>query len=205
MKNLKFLLPLLLLIAFACRKEHNTNVNNVPSLTDFPLADGDIWTYQVDDSINNTTQTATFKITGSYPEGSIPLFKMHYTTQTVINGVVVDSGEIQTCNDTVSYKANGQSLFSNLTLLLPLNQNGKWHTSYYGDSVFVIAANVSLNVLGTSYDSLYNVGRIESVPDLYIHQNLYIAPHIGIVQEVLDVAPWIPVHKKVRLVSYQLH
>ncbi len=203
MKKLKWLLPLLLLIAFACRKEHT--VNNVASLSDFPLAIGDTWTYRVDDSINNTTQTATFKITGGYPSGGIPLFVMHYVTQTVINGVIVDSGEIQTCNDTVSYKPNGQSLFSTLTLVLPISPNSNFHTSYYGDSVFVLGANLSLNVLGTTYDSLYNVGRIQSVPDLYIHQNIYIAPHIGIVQQVLDVAPWIPVHKTIRLVSYQLH
>jgi hypothetical protein len=203
MKSLKLILPVALLLAFACRKEHN--VNNVASLTDFPLATGDTWNYQVDDSINHTTQTAVFKITGGYLAGGIPVSVMHYTTQTIINGVVTDSGEILTCNDTVMYRPSGQGLFSNLTLLLPLTPNSYWHTGYFGDSVFVISANQYLTVSGNNYDSVYNIGRLQVVPDLYIQQNLFIAPHVGIVQQNLSMGSWIPVHKALRLMSYQLH
>ena len=203
MRKTKPLLPILLLIIFACKKEHN--LNNVASFTNFPLAVGDIWNYQVFDSINNTTQNAVFKITGFYISSGVPVNITHYQTQTIINNVITDSGEIVTAGDTVMYKPTGQGLFSNLTLLLPMSPNSNWHTEYYGDSVFVTGANESVAVLGTTYDSLYNVGRIQSVPDLYIYQNLYIAPHIGIVQETLDIAPWIPVHKTIKLVSYQLH
>ena len=199
MRLFKLLLPLVLLAALCCKKE--TNPANTPSLSDFPLATGDTWNYQVFDSINNITQNATFKITGSYTINGPTV----YTTQTVINGNIVDSGVIVHSGDSVMYQPNGQGLFSNLTLLFPLTANNKWHTEYYGDSVFVIAANINFTVLTNNYDSVYNIGRIQSVPDLYIHQNLYIAPHIGIVQETLEVDPWIPVHKTLKLVSYTLH
>jgi len=200
MKKLTLLLPILLLIAFSCKKENS--LQNVASLSDFPLANGDVWTYQVYDSIQNTTQTATFKITGNY---SINGGGIYYTTQTVINGIVVDSGLIISSKDSVIYQPNGQGLFSTLTLLLPLTPNNRWHTQYYRDSVFVLAANINYTVLSNTYDSVYNVGRVQSVPDLYIHQNLYIAPHVGIVQETLEVSPWIPIHKTLKLVSYNLH
>jgi hypothetical protein len=198
MRKLILLLPVLVIIVYGCKKERTGNVD---SLSNFPLATGDVWTYQVDDSINHTTQTATFKITASTVFGGM----LTFNTQTIINGVVVDSGLIVNSGDTVMYQPNGQSLFSNLTLLFPLSANSKWHTEYYGDSAFVIAANINLSVAGNNYDSVCNVGRIQSVPDLYIHQNLYIAPHVGIIQETLDVAPWIPVHKTIKLISYNLH
>ena len=197
MRKLTLLLPILLMIAYGCKKE---KTGNVDSLSNFPLATGDVWNYQVYDSIHNTTQMATFKITGTTVFGGI----VTYSTQTTINGTIVDSGQIINSGDTIMYQPNGQSLFSNLTLLFPLAQNSTWHTDFYGDSVFVLAANINYSVLGNNYDSVYNVGRIQSVPDLYIHQNLYIAPHVGIIQETLDVAPWIPVHKTIKLVSYTL-
>ena len=200
MKILKSFLPLILLIAFCCKKEHNTV--NVPSLTDFPLAAGDTWNYQLYDSINNVTENATFKITGSYALNGPGIY---YITQTVVNGVMVDSGQIISRNDSVIYQPNGQGLFSNLTLLFPLSPNKKWHTEYSGDSVFVLASNINYTVLSSTYDSVYNVGRIQSVPDLYIHQNVYIAPHIGIVRQTLDEGTWIPVHKTIKLVSYNLY
>jgi hypothetical protein len=203
MKNIKFLIPLAFLFILACKKEHNTY--NVASLSDFPLATGNTWTYQVDDSINHTTQTATFKITGAYLASGIPISVMHYTTQTTINNLVTDSGEILTCNDTVMYRPNGQSLFSNLTLVLPLTANSNWHTEYYGDSVFVVAANQVLTVAGNTYDSVFNVDRIQIVPDLYIRQNVFIAPHVGIIQQSLSMGSWIPTNKALRLISYQLH
>lgn len=203
MKNIKFLIPVVLLFVLACKKDHQ--VNNVASLSDFPLAIGNTWTYQVNDSINNTTQTAIFKITGGYYASGIPISIMHYTTQTIINGVLADSGEILTCNDSVMYRPSGQGLFSNLTLLLPLAPNSNWHTEYYGDSVFVIAANQYLTVLGNNYDSVYNVGRLQVEPDLYIQQNLFIAPHVGIVQQTLNMGTWIPSRKSLKLMSYQLH
>ena len=190
---------MLALIAFGCKKDHN--VMNQASLSDFPLATGDSWTYRIDDSINHTTQNAVFTITGSYTLNG-PTF---YTTQTVIGGVVVDSGGIISSHDSVIYQPNGQGLFSDVTLLLPLTPNSNWHTRYYGDSVFVLAADISFSVLGNAYDSVYNIGRIQSVPDLYIHQNLYIAPHVGIIQETIEISPWIPVNKTIRLVSYHLH
>jgi hypothetical protein len=199
MKYLKILIPLVVIIAFGCKK--NGGPTNVASLSDFPLANGDTWTYQVDDSVNHSTQSATFTITGKYNLSGAA----YYNTQTIINGTIVDSGQIITWNDSVIYQPNGTGLFSNLILLFPIVPNHWWHTQYWGDSVFVIGYNNSVTVLGNTYDSVYNVGRIQSVPDLYIHQNLYIAPHVGIVQGTLDVAPWIPVHKTVKLVSYSLH
>jgi hypothetical protein len=198
MKKIILLLPVLILLAYGCKKEKSANTD---SLSNFPLATGDTWVYQVNDSTHQTTQMATFKITGSAVFGGV----VSYSTQTTINGTVVDSGLIINSGDSVMYQPNGQGLFSNLTLLFPLAVNNTWHTQYSGDSVFVLAGNINLTVLGNNYDSVYNVGRVQSVPDLYIHQNLYIAPHVGIIQETLDVAPWIPVHKTIKLVSYNLH
>ena len=189
---------ILIFIAYGCKKEINHNVN---SLSNFPLATGDIWTYQVNDSINHTTQMATFKITGTTVFGGV----VSYSTQTIINGTVVDSGQITNSGDSIMYQPNGQGLFSNLTLLFPLAQNNNWHTEYSGDSVFVLAANINFSVLGTNFDSVYNVGRIQLVPDLYIQQNLYIAPHVGIIQQTLETGTWIPEHKTIKLVSYNLH
>jgi hypothetical protein len=198
MKKTLLLIALAVILFEGCKKQHPAP--NTPSLSDFPLKTGDTWTYSIDDSINHTTQTAIFTITGSYTING----PVYYTTQTVINGIVVDSGSIIATSDSVIYQPNGEGLFSSLTLLFPMAPNSYWHTRYTGDSVFVSAANISFNLMGITYDSVYNVGRVESVPDLYIHQNLYIAPHVGIIQETLDVQPWIPVHKTLKLISYQL-
>lgn len=200
MKPYKILLPLLLLATlYACKKDRNNH--NVASLSSFPLAAGDIWNYQLYDSINNTTQNATFKITGSVGLNG-PIV---YLTQTIINNVVVDSGTIEQSGDTIFYQPNGQGLFSNLTLLVPMQANQWWHTQYTADSVYVVAANFNYSVAGNNYDSVFEVGRTEIVPDLYIHQDVYIAQHVGIIQVALNQGSWIQVRKSIKLVSYSLH
>ena len=199
MKRIALLLPVLMLFVFACKKE---KTNNTTGLSDFPLAVNNTWTYLVYDSIHQTSQTAIFKITGlNVANGGIKT----YTTTTTTNGIVVDSGLIINSGDTVLYQANGQGLFSNLTLLFPLTANNYWHTQYYSDSVFVAATNLNLSVLDNNYSNVFQVNRIESIPDLYIGQDVYIAPHVGIIQQNLSQGSWILVHKSLQLVSYSLH
>ena len=199
MKKIALLLPALMLLVFACKKEKTTNTTG---LSDFPLAVNNTWTYQVYDSIHQTSQTAVFKITGVYAINGGPLT---YTTTTTTDGVVTDSGVITSSNDTIYYQPNGQGLFSNLTLLFPLSPNNYWHTQYYSDSVFVMATDLNLSVLNNNYSHVYQVGRFLSMPDLYINQNLYIAPHVGIIQQSISVGTWIPLNKSMKLVSYSLH
>ena len=199
MKRIALLLPVLMLFVFACKKE---KTNNTTGLSDFPLAVNNTWTYLVYDSIQQTSQTAVFKITGMYATNG---GAVTYTTTTTTNGTVIDSGLIINSGDTLLYQANGQGLFSNLTLLFPLTVNNYWHTQYYSDSVFVAAANLNLSVLSNNYSNVFLVNRIESVPDLYIRQDVYIAPHVGIIQQNFNQGSWFLVNKSLRLVSYSLH
>lgn len=200
MKRALIFIPVILILIFACKKNHPTG--GFVDISGFPLKAGDTWTYQLFDSINNITDTAVFTITSSYSQGS----SVYFNTQTIIAGNVTDSGQIINTGDSVIYQpGNGNGLFSTITLLFPMAQGSKWHTRYYGDSVFVIAANLTHSEFRTTYDSVYYVNRIESVPDLYIHQYIYLAPGVGIIEETLEMAPWIPVHKTLRLISYQIH
>ncbi len=199
MRSILRFIPALLIIISACHK-HDTN--SYVDLSSYPLKSGDNWTYQVFDSINNVTDTALFSITGSYTLNGGPIY---YTTTTVISGTVVDSGLIVLSGDSVMYQPSGNGLFSDLTLLFPLSQGSKWHTRYYGDSVSVNAVNLNRTVLGTTYDSVYNIVRVQSVPDLYIHQTIYIAADIGIIEATCDIMPWIPQHKTIRLIKYSIH
>jgi hypothetical protein len=189
----------LLVLVYSCHK--NTG-SSLVDISGFPLKAGDSWTYQVFDSIHNVTDTAVFSITGSYTLNGGPVY---HTTQTNISGVIVDSGLIIQSADSIIYQPAGNGLFSDLTLLFPLAQGSKWHTRFYGDSVYVIATNLNRSVLGSNYDSICNVGRIRSVPDLYINQSVYIAPGVGIIEESYYMMGWVPQHKTIRLISYSIH
>lgn len=187
-----------LLLLCACHK--NTG-NSFVGITDFPVKTGDSWTYQVFDSIHNTTDTAVFSITGSYTLNGGPVY---FTTQTNISGVIVDSGRIIHSADSIIYQPDGVGLFSNITLLFPLAQGSHWHTQLFGDSVYVAGTNLNLTVLNNNYDSVCNVKRTFMAVDLYIDQNIYIAPRVGIIKQEYYMMGWIPQHKTLRLISYSL-
>ena len=91
---MKKLIPILLLLAFACKKyETQTNAQTINAIT---LKVGDSWSYQVTNYPATQTDTAVFTIiaqtsdTAAHIAGSDTIFK----TQTTINGIVVDSGTI---------------------------------------------------------------------------------------------------------------
>ena len=71
--------------------------------------------------------------------------------------------------------------------------------------MYGIAVLSSFTVLGKGYSNVYQLQRVMSVPDLYIQANIYEVPGIGIIQETLDMGPWIPQHKIIRLISYSVH
>jgi hypothetical protein len=201
MKKIKRILLFIaatLMVLNACHK--NTG-SSLVDISGFPLRAGDSWTYQVFDSINNTTDTAVFSITGSYTLNGGPVY---FTTQTNISGVIVDSGLIIHSADSIIYQPAGVGLFSSITLLFPLAQGSHWHTRLFGDSVYVAATNLNLTVLNNNYDSVCNVRRTFMAVDLYINQNIYIAPGVGIIKQEYYMMGWIAQHKTLRLISYSL-
>ena len=202
MKKTKSILLVLVAIIMLLSACHKNTGSSLVDISGFPLKTGDSWTYQVFDSINNTTDTAVFTITGSYGlnGGSV-----YYTTQTNISGVIVDSGQIIHSADSVMYQPAGTGLFSDIILLFPLAQGSQWQTSRYGETVSVTATNLNLTVLSHSYDSVCSVHRTFMAVDIYIDQTVLVAPRVGIVKQEYYMNGWIAQHKTLRLVSYSLH
>ena len=200
MKKLIPFLTLLILIS-ACRKtqtRHYTPLN----MSDYPVNIGNIWTYQVWDSVTNVTDTVVFKITAKTVVNADTSI---YNYQTSANSAVVDSGTITQSLTAYSYSSyTGNGIFQWLRLTFPINITGA-QVLFPQDTIYGIAVLNSFAVLGNTYTNVYQLQRSLSVPDLYIQANIYEVPGIGIIQETLDISPWIPQHKVIRLISYYVH
>ena len=202
MKNPVPFFILLLLIA-SCHKtqqqQHFTTVN----MSDYPVNTGNTWTYQVWDSINNITDTAVFKIT---TKTVLNADTSIYNFQTTVNGVAVDSGTITQSLTAFTYLSlTSNTLFESLRLAFPINANSHWQGHIPGDTLNVISGSANFTVLGNTYSNVCSFHRSLIIPDYYVQATAYLAPGVGIVQETIDIEPWIRQYKTIRLISYYVH
>ena len=199
---MKKLIPILLVLTGSCHKDPVITYNNI-NMADYPIAVNNKWTYQVSDSINNTVDTAVFKINAEMAINNDTLF---FTTQTLMHGAVVDSGTIMKTATSYIYSPNGYGLFDRLKLTFPMHLNSAWGGPIVnGDTLTVSQVITSLNVLGVNYLNVLDIKRSLIIPDYYVSQQVEMAPHIGIVQQNFEIQPWIPLKRSIRLISYELH
>ena len=194
---MKKLIPILLLLAFACKKyETQTNAQTINAIT---LKVGDSWSYQVTNYPATQTDTAVFTIiaqtsdTAAHIAGSDTIFK----TQTTINGIVVDSGTItqigmwcSLCNYTpitITYHGDngiqtfaGSGLFDTWELDFPMSSPTTFKSST--QTATVTAAGQTLSIGGHTYTNVYTLTRTLITPGGLITDTILIAPTIGIIK-----------------------
>jgi hypothetical protein len=180
---MKKLIPILLLLAFACKKSNNTT--NL-QMTDVPLRVGNSWTYLVTNYPVTETDTATFAIVS---QTTINSDSTVFKTQTSIRGVVVDSGTISKTSSTSAYTYwgdnghqffAGSGLFDGWRLTFPIQPKSGWSTS--GGSIQVVASNQTVTIEGIQYINVYTLVRSAITPGGQLADTMLVAPRIGIIK-----------------------
>jgi hypothetical protein len=178
---MKKLIPVLFLLAFACKK-----TSNIPSLqiTDLPLKGGNSWTYLVTNFPATQTDTAVFQILGPM---SVFGNTITYYTTTSIRGSVVDSGTITQSPTVVTYTGDngiqtfaGSGLFDGWGLNFPITPQSSWGPSDATTKVVSVSANLTL--AGNNYANVYTLARTTITPGGPVIDTLLIAPKIGIIK-----------------------
>lgn len=180
--SLKYLVPILLLMVFACKKTDTT----VPAmqLSDMPLKGGNSWSYAVTNYPATHTDTAVYQIANAM---SVFGATVSYYTTTTIKGTVVDSGTINSGTPTITYTSDngvqayaGSGLFDNWILTFPITAQSSWSAS--GGTIRVIAASASLSVGGNNYNNVYTLLRTVITPGGMVNDTMLIAPNVGIIK-----------------------
>lgn len=155
-------------------------------INSFPSAANYQWVYQVTNDSTGVMDTATFIITS---EASTNSDSTVYKTQTKVGNTVVDSGTLLQTPNSFTYRPSGtQSLFEYLKLVYPILINGSWQGYYTGDSLHVIAADITQQVLNSTYPNVYELSRSYIPPGIYaVTATVYLAPNVGIIQEQITI------------------
>lgn len=178
---MKKLIPVLFLLAFACKKS-----DTIPAmqLSDMPLKGGDSWSYAVTNFPATQTDTAVYQIASAM---SVFGATVTYYTTTSIKGSAVDSGTINLNSNTVTYTANngiqtyaGSGLFDGWILNFPISSQSSWSAT--GGTIKVIASSPNLTVGGNNYKNVYTLLRTVITPGGIVNDTLLIAPQVGIVK-----------------------
>ena len=181
-KNFKSLLPLLFLLAFACKKT-NTAIPAM-QMSDMPLKGGDYWSYAVLGDLATQPDTATYQIANA---SSVFGATVTYYTTTSIKGTVVDSGSINSGTPSITYVSDngvqtyaGSGLFDNWVLTFPISAVSSWSAS--GGTIKVIAATGSMQVGGGNYKNVYTLLRTVITPGGMVSDTMLVAPGVGIIK-----------------------
>jgi hypothetical protein len=174
-------------------------------MSTYPAAVNDQWVYQVTDSVAHTVDTATFTITAAAVYNSDSTV---YSTQTKVGNIVTDSGTLLQTPGSFTYRPSGtQSLFEYLKLVYPIAINGGWQGYYTGDSLHVVAANITQPVLNMYYQDVFELKRYYLTPGYALEAYIYLAPNIGIVEENILISNGASgtSNKTLLLISYVVH
>jgi len=176
------------LVIAACKKNDQSLGDVSLKSTEFPLAVGDKWVYQVNDYNSNTSDTITLAITGSQ---SLPGNTTSYRCDITIHGAVVDSGTWLADGKIFTYQGlnpNSYSYFGNIKLQFPCTTGGNWPGIYPTDTVRLISRIDSTAILGREYHPVFSLRRSFQLQGNYSQvQNVLIAPNIGIINQSLDI------------------
>jgi len=180
---MKKIIPLLLLVFFACKKTDNPVV--AIQLSDMRVKVGNSWSYVVTNYPATETDTAVYKLTGSF----VPFVgnNVMFNTQTSIKGIAVDSGLLELSDSSISYVAYngvqtyaGSGLFDGWQLMFPLSSTSSYTVN--GANFKVIASGQNLTVAGNNYTNVYTLLRSSITPNGTVYDTLLIAPHVGILK-----------------------
>jgi hypothetical protein len=178
---MKKIIPVLLLVVFACRK--SDTITDI-QMTDVPIKVGNSWTYLVANYPVTESDTATFTIVS---QTTITSDSTLFKTQTSIKGVLVDSGTISKNASAYTFWGDnghqffaGSGLFDGWRLAFPIKPGTGFSTS--GGSIQIVASDQSLTVAGTPYIHVYTLVRSAITPGGGLSDTMLVAPRIGIIE-----------------------
>ncbi|MDB5284616.1 MAG: hypothetical protein JWO06_3691 [Bacteroidota bacterium] len=216
MKNYPSLLAIMMLACFqllqSCGKKCADCLPS-PSLSidAFPLINGDSWTYQVTDNSTGLKDTVMLYF-GPYMS---PIYVTGDTAQyhfpASVASQIIDSGTITiSSSSTTTYvtyqpsSVNGP--FSFLILDFPMTKNNTWTGYYPGDKMTVSNMLGTLQVLDSTYHTVYEVTRNYVTPGFVIQAVINIAPGTGIVQENITITTGpVTTSRTLKLLRSSLH
>ena len=195
-----------ILIFLGCNKTTNNSPNL--SISDYPMALGDKWVYQVIDSGRQVpvTDTISIEVIGKtiYHNDSIV-----YNTQTIRGGTVVDSGVVIFSISGIDYEYTdiSGSLFPDLYLSFPLHQGQTWFSKIVtSESYQVLATGQTATILAKPYTGINQIYRADQRNRGVLRSTIYVCPQIGIIYKSLDYYDFgITIRTTIKLISYNLH
>lgn len=175
-KTLMFLiLACTFLVNCAQNKSENLNPDNY-----FPNAVGNKYTYNVVDSVSNTTYTVNVAVVGktTLPNGQ-PATIWTYTYPNSI-----DTNYVFSNKDSVMFYSNQKLDYStSITNVyhLPLSIGAKWRVSFLGDTSTVISNN-AISVNGKTYNNTYLIHEQGHQYNYGTDRDQWYVPNIGMIK-----------------------
>lgn len=172
-----------LLFCFACKKSDEGNL--LFNKDQFPLKVGNWWRYDVHDFYAQSTDTLLITVISKTDNGSDAEYKCSLTK----HGIQVDSGYFKTTNSSIEYRGLYPlySHFGDFLLRTPFNIGDKWSGLYLKDTLSATARVPSFKVLDKTYEPVYTLERIVTLPGYSMTQDLFVTPNVGIIYQSLDI------------------
>ncbi len=175
----------------------------VINVSEFPLALGNEWAYEIRDSSGIVQDTVAVKVVGysaPVPGAETSIWELHSARGGVPRFLVdAETLFVSRSDSTISFQAQNQC-YSHLTLGFPLRTGNHWRTpdpTIY-DSVHVVAWDTLGAGAGASRAALRIVESRYSA-DMVLRREIWIARNVGIVQIQEG-----PVEESRRVVSWML-
>jgi len=202
-----FILLSAMVLLSACKKSAQQKNNGpVMNIVDFPLKQNNEWSYKVSDFYATTDDTLTLKIVDDNNNDSGESWHCIITR----NKTIVDSGIFIKKNQEISYHGlspTQYSYFGNFVLSFPLAANSLWQGFYQVDTVRLVSINSGVKILAINYDNVFFIKRAFFLQGGYsLVQTLQVCPHIGVIQQSLDIFSGGPPQKQeFELIDYKLN
>jgi hypothetical protein len=185
MKKACFLIAIVLMVTFSCRKNDKGTVQNIFTQSSYPMAVGDWWQYQVTYYPGSYCDTLILKAISVSINGT----KKDYTCHLINNGLIVDSGHFIQSDSGLSYSGSMRySTFGEFILKFPFVTGQKWPGVFPTDT-FVdvgLADSFSVSAYGPYYKPVYTLRRVFSDLHYSVIQDIFLTPNIGLVYQSID-------------------
>jgi hypothetical protein len=150
-------------------------------MRDFPNSIGNTLTYNVSDSIKNSTIKVTVLVAGKTTMAN----GEPVTIWTYSSSYGIDTSYVFANKDSVVFYGNRSTIVSKLNIRdvyhFPLNVGARWRVSFSGDTSTVIN-NSSISVNGTSYNNAFLIHEHGHSYNYAITRDQWFVPNIGLIK-----------------------
>lgn len=179
MKNVNYVVILLYTVIVSCNKSNSKMYSGLVS--DFPNSIGNTLTYNVTDSIRNTTINITVSVAGrTTMDNGEPVAIWTYSSS-----YGIDTSYVLTNKDSVVFYGNRSTNVSKISIRdiyrFPMTVGARWRVSFSGDTTTVISKN-SISVNSVTYNNVFLLHEHGRSHNYTISKNQWFVPKIGLIK-----------------------